>query len=178
MKGNTSNKVRLKCPCKSLWGVQYYFVMGRHIFVIEKKVLQNFLLWPNYYFFLLAAQVLLKIIVSVEPCLASVVVWEAALVRMSMRLGRKKITVYSLQKTRLHHCIYIYTHTYIHTHTHTHTHTQTYAIEGFIHLHFRWFIKMYSLDLEYGKSKVWYIVCMFIWGKKALSEHFSAKDTP
>ncbi len=23
-----------------------------------------------------------------------------------MRLGRKKITVYSLQKTRLHHCIY------------------------------------------------------------------------
>ncbi len=44
---------------------------------------------------------LLKIVVSVEPCLASVVVWEAALVRM--RLGRKKITVYSLQKTRLHH---------------------------------------------------------------------------
>ncbi len=37
-----------------------------------------------------------------------------ALVQMSMRLGTKKITVYSLQKTRIHHCT--------HTHTHTHTH--------------------------------------------------------
>ncbi len=115
MKGNTSNKVRLKCPCKSLWGVQYYFIMGRHIFVIEKKDLQNFFTVTQIIYFLLAAQVLLKIIVSVEPCLASVVVWEAALVRMSMRLGRKKITVYSLQKTRLHHC----------THTHTHTRDNT-----------------------------------------------------
>ncbi len=46
--------------------------MGRLIFVIE-EVLLIFFTVPLF-FFLLAAQVLLKIKVSVEPCLVSVVV--------------------------------------------------------------------------------------------------------
>ncbi len=69
--------------------------MGRPSFVIEQKVPLNF--------FYCAPQVLLKIKVSIEPCLESVV--EATLVRVSMRPGRKKNTVYSLQKkNRLHLC--------------------------------------------------------------------------
>ncbi len=50
---------------------------------------------------------LLKIKVSVEPCLVSVVVLMrgcSGTDEYEPRLGRKKITVYSLQKTRLHHC--------------------------------------------------------------------------
>ncbi len=41
--------------------------------------------------------------------LVSVVVpWGVALGWVRMRLGGEKSTVYSLQKARLHHCIYIY----------------------------------------------------------------------
>ncbi len=47
--------------------------MGRLIFVIE-EVLLIFFTVPLFFYFLLAAQVLLKIKVSVEPCLVSVVV--------------------------------------------------------------------------------------------------------
>ncbi len=71
---------------------------GKANFFIDQKVLLITVL-------LVAAQVLLKIKVSIEPCLVSVVVlmgccsgtgeYEAA-----------KITVFSLQKTRLHHCYY------------------------------------------------------------------------
>ncbi len=77
--------------------------MGRLIFVIVQKVLLNFI--SVFYFlfiFLLAAQVLLKIKVSVEPCLVNVVV----LMRCcsgtgEYEAGREK-TQYTLQKTRLH----------------------------------------------------------------------------
>ncbi len=47
--------------------------MGRLVFVIDEKVLLNFFTVPLICF-LLAAQELLKIKVSVEPCLVSVVV--------------------------------------------------------------------------------------------------------
>ncbi len=47
--------------------------MGRLFFVIDEKVLLNFFTVPLF-FFPLAAQELLKIKVSVEPCLVSVVV--------------------------------------------------------------------------------------------------------
>ncbi len=48
------------------------------MFVIEEKVLLFFFYRaPNYYNFLLAAQVLLNIKVSVQPCLVSVgVLWD------------------------------------------------------------------------------------------------------
>ncbi len=65
--------------------------MGRLIFVIEQKVLLNF------FFFLLAAQVLLKIKVSVEPCLVSVVVLMRGYSGTGeYEAGKEKITVYSL----------------------------------------------------------------------------------
>ncbi len=70
----------------------------------------NFCYWVEVapdFFFLLAAQELLKTKVSVEPCLVSVVVL------MRGRSGtdeyeavKETITVYSLQQTRLHHWIY------------------------------------------------------------------------
>ncbi len=47
--------------------------MGRLSFVIEEKMLLNFFTVPLI-FYLLAAQELLKIKVSIEPCLVSVVV--------------------------------------------------------------------------------------------------------
>ncbi len=77
--------------------------MGRHIFVTEEKVLLNyFYCAPN--FFLLAAQLLLKIKVSIEPCLVSVVVlMRGCSGTVSMRLGRKKNYSILTTKTRLHH---------------------------------------------------------------------------
>ncbi len=71
-------------------------------------MLQNFFTVPLIIilFFLLAAQFLLKIKVSVEPCLMSVVVLMRGCSGMDKyEAGKEKITVYSLQKTRLHHCI-------------------------------------------------------------------------
>ncbi len=67
--------------------------MVRHILVIEEKVLLK-----------LAAQELLKIKASVEPCLVRVVVLMRGCSRMGeYKGGKEKITVYSLQKTRPHH---------------------------------------------------------------------------
>ncbi len=51
-------------------------------------------------FFLLASQELLKIKVSVEPCL---VVMRGCSGTDEYEAGKETITVYSLQKTRLHH---------------------------------------------------------------------------
>ncbi len=54
----------------------------------------------NLFFFF----VLLKIKVSVEPCLVSVVVLMRDCSGMGeYEAGKEKITVFSLQKTRLHH---------------------------------------------------------------------------
>ncbi len=65
--------------------------MGRYIFVIEENVLLIFFTVP------------LKIIVSVEPCLVSVVVlMRGCSGTVEYEAGKEKITVYSLQKTRLH----------------------------------------------------------------------------
>ncbi len=75
--------------------------MGRHIFVIEQKVLLIFFFTVLlfFYFFKLAAQVLLKIKVSIERCLVSVVVLMRGCSGMSeYEAGKEKITVYSLQK--------------------------------------------------------------------------------
>ncbi len=77
--------------------------MGRLIFVIEEKVLLIFFTVPLF-FFLLAAQELLKIKVCVEPCLVSVVVlMRGCSGTGEYETGKKKITVYSLKKTGLHH---------------------------------------------------------------------------
>ncbi len=104
MKNNTSNRVRKKCPCKSLQGVQYDSVMGRLIFVIEEKVLLIFFYCAPIIFFKLAAHELLKIKVCVEPCLVSVVVlMRGCSGTGEYETGKKKITVYSLKKTGLHH---------------------------------------------------------------------------
>ncbi len=57
-------------------------------------------------FFLLAAKELLKIKVSVEPCLVSVVVlMRGCSGTVEYKAGKEKITVYSLQKSRLHHSV-------------------------------------------------------------------------
>ncbi len=74
---------------------------GKANFFIDQKVLLIFF----FTVLLVAAQVLLKIKVSIEPCLVSVVV----LMGCCSGTGEyeaEKITVFSLQKTRLHHCYY------------------------------------------------------------------------
>ncbi len=73
------------------------------MFVIEEKVLLNFFTVPLIFINFLAAQVLLNIKVSVELCLVSVVVlMRGCSDTGEYEAGKEKITVYSLQKTRLH----------------------------------------------------------------------------
>ncbi len=86
--------------------------MGRLIFVIEENVLLIFFTVPLIFFFifLLATQELLKTKVSVEPCLVSVMVLMRGCSGMDeyeaeFFFNKKIITVYSQQKTRLHHCL-------------------------------------------------------------------------
>ncbi len=69
--------------------------MGRQICVIEEKVLLNcFTESPMFFFyflfFLLAAQVLLKIKVSVEPCLVSVVLMRGCSGTGEYEAGKEK----------------------------------------------------------------------------------------
>ncbi len=85
--------------------------MGRLIFVIEHKMLLIFFFYCAPFFFKLAAQVLLKIKVSVEPCLVSVVVlMRGCSGTGEYEAGKEKITVYLLQKTRLHHWLLLIIH--------------------------------------------------------------------
>ncbi len=79
--------------------------MGRLIFVIEDKVLSIFFTVPLI-FFLLAAQVLLKRKVSVEPCLVRVVVLMRGCSGMGeYEDGKENKSQYThYKKTRLHHC--------------------------------------------------------------------------
>ncbi len=109
MKGNTSNKVRLKCPCKSLWGVQYYFVMGRHIFVIEKKVLQIVFTVTQFFLFFISSTSAPKNNSNRRALFSECGGMRGCSGADEYEAGKeKKITVYSLQKTRLHHCLCVF----------------------------------------------------------------------
>ncbi len=69
--------------------------MGRHIFVIEEKVLLDF--------FFISSTSAPKKKLSVEPCLVSVeVLMRGCSGTDEYESGKEKIKVHSLQKTRLH----------------------------------------------------------------------------
>ncbi len=102
MKGNTSNQVWKNAPVNhfkesnitSKWECTFLEQEKK-----EKMLLICFYCASNF-FFLLAAQELLKIKVSVEPCLVSVVVLGCSGTG-EYEAGKEKITVYSLRKIRL-----------------------------------------------------------------------------
>ncbi len=87
-------------------GVQYYFVMGRQIFVIEENLLLIFFYYaPDYYILFLISSTSAPKNKSKHGALFSecVVLMRGCSGAGEYEAGKEKITVYSLQKTRLHH---------------------------------------------------------------------------
>ncbi len=79
--------------------------MGRAHFVIEEKVLLIFFYCDPIIIFLISSTSAPNIVVSVEPCLASVGGMRGCSGTDEDEAGKKKKSQYThYKKTRLHHC--------------------------------------------------------------------------
>ncbi len=77
--------------------------MGRHIFVIEKKVLQNFFTVTQIFYFFISSTSAPKNNSKRRALFSECGGMRGCSGADEYEAGKEKITVYSLQKTRLHH---------------------------------------------------------------------------
>ncbi len=79
--------------------------MGRHIFVIEEKVLQNFFTVTQIIIFFISSTSAPKNKSKRRALFSECGGMRGCSGTDEYEAGKEKITVYSLQKTRLHHCV-------------------------------------------------------------------------